>query len=370
MHLTGLEAEHFRNLEHIQLEPDPRYNLIVGQNAQGKTNLLEAIWLLTGCRSFRGVRERDLVGFDQEVMRMQAAFRDSRREQHITYAIQKSSREKKITLNGVPLRGGSRLFAQFQCVVFTPDDTMLIKGLPDKRRNFLDLCCAQIRPKNMDVLRRFENLTIQRNQVLRSIGAGNGTPLDLAIWDAQLAMAGAHLSHIRHSYVQRFAPVCARLYSIITGGREELTVEYQSGMYRDYEMPETVTEPMQDYYLRKLTMSSTDDIRLGYTSIGASRDDLLFKINGKPIRDFGSQGQKKSTALVLKLAQAEIYRHSQGQSPVVLLDDVMGELDKSRQELVYSIVQEMQVFITTCNEGAVLGSDRGMRITIENGKIL
>ena len=96
MHLTGLEAEHFRNLEHIQLEPDPRYNLIVGQNAQGKTNLLEAIWLLTGCRSFRGVRERDLVGFDQEVMRMQAAFRDSRREQHITYAIQKSRDRKSV----------------------------------------------------------------------------------------------------------------------------------------------------------------------------------------------------------------------------------------------------------------------------------
>ena len=114
MYLTGLEAEHFRNLAHIRLEPDPRYNLIVGQNAQGKTNLLEAIWLLTGCRSFRGARERDLIGFDQEVMRMQAAFRDSRRDQQITYALQRSSREKKITLNGVPLRGGSRLFQQFQ----------------------------------------------------------------------------------------------------------------------------------------------------------------------------------------------------------------------------------------------------------------
>ena len=370
MYLTGLEAEHFRNLAHIRLEPDPRYNLIVGQNAQGKTNLLEAIWLLTGCRSFRGARERDLIGFDQEVMRMQAAFRDSRRDQQITYALQRSSREKKITLNGVPLRGGSRLFQQFQCVVFTPDDTMLIKGLPDRRRNFLDLCCAQIRPKNMEVLRRFDNLTVQRNLVLRSIAAGKGTPLDLAIWDAQLAMVGAQLSIVRHQYVQRLAPVCARLYGIITGGREQLSVEYQSGMYREYEMPDRVDEPMRDYYLRKLTMSSTDDIRVGYTTIGAGRDDLLFKINGKPVRDFGSQGQKKSTALVLKLAQAEIFRTSQGQSPVILLDDVMGELDKSRQQLVYSIVQDMQVFISTCNESAVLDSDRGMRITIENGKIV
>lgn len=370
MYLTGLEAENFRNLDHIWLEPDPRYNLIVGQNAQGKTNLLEAIWLMTGCRSFRGARERDLICFDRDVMRMQAAFRDSRREQNITYALQRSSREKKITLNGVPLRGGSRLFAQFQCVVFTPDDTMLIKGMPDRRRNFLDMCCAQIRPKNMDVLRRFENLTAQRNLVLRNIAAGNGTPMDLAIWDAQLAYTGAQLSHIRYQYVKRLAPVCARLYRIITAGREELSVEYQSGMYRDYEIPEEVNEPMGDHYLRKLTMSSPDDIRVGYTTIGAGRDDLLFCINGRPVREFGSQGQKKSTALVLKLAQAEIYRSSQGQSPVILLDDVMGELDKSRQELVYSIVREMQVFISTCNESAVLGSDRGMRITIENGKIV
>lgn len=368
MFITALSVDGYKNLSGVQFAPDRHHNLIIGRNAQGKTNLLEAIWLMTGCKSFRGVRERDYIGFDVPLLQMELRFQDSQREQQIQYGMQKGGlREKRLKLNGVPLKSASHLFAQFKCVVFTPDDTELIKGTPEKRRSFVDLCYSQLHPKAMDYIRKYDALIGQRNTVLKAILARNAGVDQLAIWDQQLAAVGAYLSFQRHAYLQKLNESCAKLYDKITAGKEHLSVSYQSNVYSDYDYPEKPDRAMAERYYERLQAGIEDDIRLGYTTCGAGRDDVILKIDGLSVRDFGSQGQQKSTALVLKLAQAEIYYADQSESPVILLDDVMGELDTGRQNLVYEIVQDMQVFITTCNEDAVTRHDIGKRVRMENG---
>ena len=370
MYVTDIAVNGFKNLENVSIKPHSEYNLITGKNAQGKTNLLEAVWLMTGCRSFRGSKDKDYIGLDKKLMSISIAFDDSRRRQIINYGMSRENlKDKKIKLNGVPMKGTNGLFDAFKAVVFTPDDTELIKGSPEKRRNFTDLCCCQLNGRCMDSVRRYDLLLSHRNILLKAISAGKATKDDVFVWDQQLAAIGTFVSHRRQEYVRKLNKSCKELYSRITGGKEELSVSYNSNIY-GYEVPETNdgNNAVAKYYTR-LSDSIDDDIRLGYTLCGAHRDDLVIKINGLNIREYGSQGQKKTAALVMKLAQAEIYSMNSSETPVILLDDVMGELDESRQALVFDIVKNMQVFITACNENAVRGLSNGAVFRVENGNV-
>lgn len=336
------------------MQPAEGVNLILGDNAQGKTNLLEAIWSCTGCRSFRGAKERDLIRMKAPVMHLKLRFQDSRRTQEIVFSLLRGEGgKKKMLLNGVPVPGGAMLFSAFQCVVFSPDDRQIVCGGPERRRSFMDLCGSQLSPAMLGCLRRFDHLTAQRNAVLKQISLGRASRSDLADWDRQLAAHGALLTCLRFAYVRQMAAVCERLYATVTGGRETLSVRYRSNLFRNSEIPEKPNADMQQYYFEALQQSAEDDIRLGFTAKGAGRDDFSCKINGLSVREFGSQGQQKSTALVLRLAQAAVFREKKEETPVILLDDVMGELDSARQELVYEIVRDMQVFLTACQPEAV-----------------
>lgn len=354
MRVLSLEAEHFRNLEQISLTPHASLNLILGNNAQGKTNLLEAIWSCTGCRSFRGAKEKDFIRLKSPAMHLRMKFSDSRRTQEIQIHLQRGEgRQKKILLNGVQLGGGSGLFSQFQCVVFSPDDQELIRGGPERRRDFMDLCGSQLTPAMLGCLRRFSQLTVQRNAMLKQIQLGNASKRDLTDWDLQLAAHGSLLTCLRYAYMQRLAAVCEGYYGTVTGGTEQLKVQYRSNLFKNTEIPERPTQEMQKYYFEQLRRSTDDDIRLGFTSKGAGRDDFSCKIGGLSVRDYGSQGQQKSTALVLKLAQASVFCEKKGETPVILLDDVMGELDTQRQTMVYEVIRDMQIFLTTCQPEAI-----------------
>lgn len=358
MRVLSLEAEGFRNLRQVQMQPHASLNLILGNNAQGKTNLLEAIWTCTGCRSFRGAKERDFIHLKSQALHLKMRFQDSRRMQEIQLHMQKGDgKQKKILLNGVPVQGGSKLFAEFQCVIFSPDDRELIRSGPEKRRAFMDLCGSQLSPAMLGVLRRFDHLTAQRNAVLKQIQHGRAEKTDLSVWDSQLAAHGSLLTCLRYAYIRQLSAVCAKLYGTVTDGKEKLSVKYRSNLFRNSEIPDRPTEEMQKYYLEQLKKSAEDDIRLGFTGKGAGRDDFSCKINGLSVREFGSQGQQKSTALVLKLAQAAVFYEKKEETPVILLDDVMGELDAQRQALVYEIIKDMQIFLTACHPDAV-GKER------------
>lgn len=370
MIVTYAEIDGFRNLSGISFAPDPKYNIIVGQNAQGKTNLLEAMWILSGCRSFRGSKEKDYVCLSGNKMTSKIKLQDSVREQKISYEMTRSaSSPKVIHLNGVKQKGTRALFDVFKCIAFIPDDVEIIKGSPEKRRNFIDMAASQLNPMFVVHIMKHNAIMNQRNALLKEIMQGSSPANILEIWDRQAAHEGTVISYMRNEYVSKINEICGRLYKIISGGSEELELEYRSNVFRSEDFEKPCNEDAYEQYYRKLRETSEYDIRTGSTHAGVNRDEIIIRINGVSARDFGSQGQVKSAALVMKLAQAEIFMKKSKDAPVIFLDDVMGELDETRQRFIFDIIKDMQVFLTTPNESALLPEIKGKILRIREGRI-
>ena len=370
MRITYAGIDGFRNLSGVSFEPDPKYNIIVGPNAQGKTNLLEAMWILSGCRSFRGSKEKDYVSLSGNRMSSKIKLQDSVREQKIVYEMSKGvNSQKNIMLNGVKQKGTRALFDVFKCIAFIPDDVEIIKGSPEKRRNFVDMAASQLNPMFVMHIAKHNAIMNQRNSLLKEI-MQKGTSGDiLEIWDRQAANEGVLISYMRNEYITKINEICGRLYRTISGGSEELELEYKSNVFRKEDFEKPLGEEAVEQYYRKLRETSEYDIRTGSTHTGVNRDDVIIRINGISARDFGSQGQVKSAALVMKLAQAEIFTKRSKDPPVIFLDDVMGELDERRQRFVFDIIKDMQVFLTTPNESALLPEIKGKIMRISEGKL-
>ena len=370
MIVTYAEIDGFRNLKGVSFEPDPKYNIIVGQNAQGKTNLLEAMWILSGCRSFRGSKEKDFICLSGNRMSSKIKLRDSVREQKIIYEMTRSAASpKQITLNGVKQKGTRALFDVFKCIAFIPDDVEIIKGSPEKRRNFVDMAASQLNPVFVVHIAKHNAIMNQRNALLKGIMQGTTSPDILEIWDRQAAHEGSVISYMRNEYVAKINEICGRLYRTISGGEEELELEYRSNVFRPEDFESPCGNDAYERYYQKLRETADYDIRTGSTHTGVNRDEIIIRINGVSARDFGSQGQVKSAALVMKLAQAEIFTKRCKDSPVIFLDDVMGELDEKRQRFVFDIIKDMQVFLTTPNESALLPEIKGKILRISDGSI-
>lgn len=370
MIITYADIDGFKNLSGISFAPDEKYNIIVGSNAQGKTNLLEAMWILSGCRSFRGSKEKDYICIDKSRMSAKIRVRDSVREQKITLEMNKGvNNPKLIHLNGVKQKGTRSLFDVFKCIAFIPDDTEIVKGAPEKRRSFIDMAASQLNPIFIVHINKHNAVMNQRNALLKEIMQGKSSAAELDIWDRQAAHEGTLISFMRNEYVKKINEICGRLYRIISGGNEELELEYKSNIFRPEDFEKECGEEAFNQYYRRIRETEESDIRTGSTHAGVNRDEILIKINGLSAKDFGSQGQIKSAALVMKLAQAEIFMKKSKEAPVVFLDDVMGELDENRQRFVFDIIKDMQVFLTTPNESALLPEIKGKILRISGGKI-
>lgn len=371
MIVTYADIDGFKNLSGISFAPDPKYNIIVGQNAQGKTNLLEAMWILSGCKSFRGSKEKDYVCLGGGRMSSKIKLRDSIREQKITFEMTRSANSQKlIHLNGVKQKGTRSLFDVFKCIAFIPDDVEIIKGSPEKRRNFIDMAASQLNPIFVVHIAKHNAIMNQRNALLKEIMQGS-VPRDvLRIWDRQAAHEGSLISYMRSEYVSKINEICGRLYEKISGGTEKMELEYKSNVFKPEDFQRPCGEDAFLQYYDKLCETADYDIRTGSTHAGVNRDEIVIKINGVSAKEYGSQGQIKSAALVMKLAQAEIFMKRSKDAPVVFLDDVMGELDENRQKFVFDIIKDMQVFVTTCNESALLPEIKGKILRIGGGKIL
>ena len=366
MILTEFTADGFKNLRNISISPSEGVNVIHGENAQGKTNLIEAIWILSGARSFRGTKEKDMVAFDGEFARLGLKLRDSSREQVIEAVISRNPRERKITLNGVKQRYLSGLFGALKCVVFTPEDLELSKGSPDNRRDFIDLCVSQIKPAYSKTVAKYENVLLQRNALLKNISIGISSPADLDVWDEQMSRLGAYISVLKYQYTKKLSIFAKKLYDEISNYREDFSLGYLSTVYQSLEGREDWSGEMAAEYLEMLRRNRNEDIRVGFTSAGIHRDDVGVIINGSLAKDFGSQGQNRSAALAMKLGQAFILNEETSEMPVILLDDVLSELDKSRREFIISKLSGMQVFITCCEPAGRL---KGRRVEMKNGEI-
>lgn len=372
MFITGLYVNGFKNLKNISISPHPKLNIFCGKNAQGKTNLIESIWLCSGVKSFRNTKDKGMIDINGEISNIELTFQDNSREQIIKYDMAKPNiKEKNVFLNGVKLKSPSNLFGNFNCVIFTPEDLELSKGSPDNRRKFLDLSVSQIKNSYNSIITKYENILEQRNALLKNINQGKASKDDLDIWDIQLASMGSYISLLRYNYTKKLNIFAKRLYNEISDNREKLELTYCSTVFSNLDNKKDYRGEMTDEYLNCLKISVNDDIRAGFTQKGVHRDDLNGFINGLPVRDFASQGQHRSLALILKLAQAYILTEETNDAPCILLDDVLSELDVSRQKFVISKINDMQVFITCCDMNIPFDKkSSGKLFFIENGRIV
>lgn len=372
MYITKLYVNGFKNLKNININPHPKLNIFCGKNAQGKTNLIESIWICSGVKSFRNTKDKSMININGDVSNIELGFKDMNREQIINYNMARPNvKEKNVSLNGVKLKAPSNLFGIFDCVIFTPEDLDLSKGSPDNRRKFLDLSVSQIKNSYNSVALKYENILEQRNALLKSINQGKSDKEELEVWDIQLASMGAYISLLRYNYTKKLNIFSKKLYNEISNGKEELELKYSSTVFSDLENKKDYRGEMTEEYLNNLKKSLNDDLRAGFTTKGVHRDDLIGYINGLSVRDFASQGQHRSLALILKLAQAYILTEETKEPPCILLDDVLSELDVSRQKFVISKIDNMQVFITCCDKNIPFDKKtEGKLFFIEDGKII
>lgn len=355
MIVTSIRATSFRNLKDVALKPCEGMNVLYGDNAHGKTNLLEAIWLMTGGKSFRGTKDADLVMFGREQARLEASFMAEGREQ--TARIEIETR-RKATLNGIPQPAANRLTGHFCAVIFSPDHLALIKDGPEGRRRFIDAACCQLRPLYMKVLTDYTRVLSQRNKLIKAVKSGEQA-YDTILFDAfdeRLAQSGVGVRRFRTEYIEALSPLACEIYDQLSKGRELFTLAYEE-------------QAEEAALLAQLKAARQTDLKAGFTTIGPHRDDMTVAIAGSSARLFGSQGQQRSAVLALKLAEAALLAKGYGEKPVILLDDVMSELDRSRQEYILNRIEGFQVFITCCEPSAVSGLVGGKVFHVQNGDI-
>ena len=362
MTVNELSFENFRNLENNRIEPSESVNVIYGENAQGKTNLLEALWLFCGGHSFRGAKENEMIGFGKDHFRLCMRFTSGEREQIAEIAFDKTRRQ--IKLNGVERNTSSYLTEVFSAVVFSPEHLTLIKRGPNIRRRFLDAAICQHRVRYASVLSKYQQILNQRNALLKDIYKHPELKSMLSIWDESLASAGAMILRERYDYLQKLREPAGEFHKGISGGREELEISYlPTEKTAEGDSEDVLRKKMKD----ALESSRHEDYSTGYTSAGPHRDDIEISINGISARKYGSQGQQRSAVLSLKLSEAELLYEKNGEKPIILLDDVLSELDSGRQDFLLNKTEGYQVFVTCCEESSKEQLKNGMVFCINNG---
>lgn len=362
MQVVDLFCEGFRNLEPCEIAADPGVNVIYGDNAQGKTNLIEAVWLFTGGKSFRGSKEGELPAFGRENAKIRLRFFGEDRMQEAELHL---GQKREFILNGVEKKQASELAGAFHAVVFSPLHLKLVENGPEIRRKFMDAAISQIYPKYIDLQRRYYRAVQQRNSALRDAKFHPEIFDLISIFENSIAGLGGRIIRYRLRYLHTLCKYAPEIYAGIAGGKENLQISYQS-------KAEICSEDERQNaaaLLEALSRSRENDMQTGATSVGPHRDDMDILINTRPVRAFGSQGQKRSAVLALKLAEAEVLRETTGEQPVALLDDVMSELDLSRQEYILNHIGGWQVFITCCDPGPVETLAKGKVFHMENGRI-
>lgn len=370
MHVTRLATQNFRNLADNELFPCESVNVIYGGNAQGKTNLLEGLWLFTGGHSFRGAKDAELPrlnpeqGGNSQNASLELDFFSEEREQKALLRIENGRRSSVI--NGVKKKTGSALIGKVRAVIFSPEHLLLIKEGPARRRSFLDGALCQIKPSYAGLLSVYNRALLQRNALLKDILRFPELEDTLEVWDLRLAKLGAEVMGERRKYVEKVAPQVSEIYSGISKGREKIETAYSPSIRFSGE--NVSFEEAESAFFSELKRTRRSDIRSGFTSAGPHRDDLEITLDGISARTYGSQGQQRSAVLALKLAEAEVLSKASGETPIVLLDDVMSELDQSRQDYLLNHLHGRQVFITCCSPETVSLMETGMRFRVENGQ--
>ena len=331
MYIKEIQLNHFRNYNKQTILLKEGINLFYGNNAQGKTNILESIFLCSMGKSFRSRKEKELILFNEENAKIKIFFKKKDREGNIEFLL---GEKKQVLVNQVPIKKMSELLGNMHIVLFSPEDINIIKDGPSYRRKFLNMFISQLRPKYVYYYNLYLKTLEQKNSYLKQ-EEKNEQLLD--IYDEKLAEYGTILYEYRKEYIQKIKEKIENIHKTVTKEKEILKLKYIS----DCEEKEK--------YLQNLKKNRKQDLERGYTSLGIHRDDIYFYINGKKVDIYGSQGQQRTSILSLKLAELEIVKEEIGESPILLLDDFMSELDKQRRNLFLANIQNTQIIIT-CTE--------------------
>ncbi|MCH3973152.1 MAG: DNA replication/repair protein RecF [Oscillospiraceae bacterium] len=353
MRLLSLFCRGYRNLEETQFTPQPGVNVLWGQNAQGKTNLLEALWIFTGGRSFRGAKDSELPCRGQSSAQLKLTYYSEEREQSAEIRI--GGGRRQAFLNGIALRSPGELVGHVYAVIFSPEHLSLVRGGPANRRSFLDAALCQIKPGYARLLSRYHRALSQRNSLLKDIPRHWELADTLPVWDSRLVQDGEKIVFQRKSYLERLSVFADSVYAGLSHGKEKLQLSYAASA-------ENLAEALQK--------DQKKDIRQGFTGAGPHRDDIEILLDGSPARAYASQGQKRSIVLALKLAEARILEECTGEKPAVLLDDVLSELDSTRQDYLLNHLTECQVFITCCEPAQAQVLRGGGLFQVQEGRIV
>jgi DNA replication and repair protein RecF len=361
MNVLKYSSSSYRNLKEIEIFPAEGINVIYGENGQGKTNLIESIWIFTGCHSFRTHRINELIERGKSRAEIELDFFASGREQKAQLKI---DNKREVEINGIAQKSPRALLGLFNAVVFSPSTLSIIKEGPAERRKFLDIAISLTKPVYASQLSKYLKIVAQRNALLKQIAAGRFDTDILSPWDEQLAVTGAKIIDYRVKYINNLSKVASEIYDGIAQGKETMSLSYiqSTGVEND---EASISQTLYD----NLEKSRKSDIKRLTTGVGPHKDDLDIKINQMSARSYGSQGQQRSCALALKLGEASILKNVTGEQPVALLDDVMSELDSGRQNYLFKYLNDWQVFITCCDPTHLIRLKGAKAFEVKNGVI-
>ena len=357
MIIKSIELCNFRNYEREEFHFHEGTNVLYGDNAQGKTNVLEAIFVGGTTKSHKGSKDSDMIMKGRE----EAHLRYFVEKNDCTYKVEihmRKGRTKGIAIDGLPIGSSKELMGLCNIIFFSPEDLGIIKDGPEQRRRFMDMELCQINKAYLYYLTQYKKILKQRNALLKQIQQKQDLKETLEIWDNQLVENGSKLIEIREQFVEEVADIMKEKHRNLTGGQEDIEVKYK---------PNCTAKD----FSRQLFMEGDRDVLLGTTTVGPHRDDIQFFINGQEVKVYGSQGQKRTAALSLKMAEIEIVEKIIGEKPILLLDDVLSELDRSRQNYLLENIKGIQTIITCTGleEFVTNGININQTFEIVNGKI-
>ena len=332
MIVKSLELANFRNYENLVIDFDKGTNILYGDNAQGKTNILEAIYVCATTKSHKGSKDREIINFNQEEAHIRTYLEKEDTEYKIDMHLRKSL-SKGIAIDGQKIKKAADLLGLLNVVFFSPEDLSIIKNGPAERRRFADMELCQLDSFYLYNLNHYNKIINQRNKLLKDMYLNPGLRETLNIWDSQLVSFGSKIIERRESFAQQLCDIIGEIHNKLSGGKEKLVIKYE---------PDVRIEDFE----KRMRESQEKDIRFKLTSTGPHRDDFSFIVNDIDIRKYGSQGQQRTAALSLKLSEIELVKKMTKDTPVLLLDDVLSELDSSRQNYLLQSIGNIQTIIT------------------------
>ena len=332
MIIQSLELQDYRNYSNLKMEFEPGVNVLYGDNAQGKTNLLESVFLCGTTKSHRGCKDREIIRFGKEESHIRLVLEKNGSLHRIDVHLRKN-KTKGVAIDGISIRKYNELFGMIHVVVFSPEDLGIVKNGPAERRRFLNMELCQLDKVYFYYLTRYNRILKQRNQLLKQISFHPGLEETLDIWDEQLAECGTELIRRRGEFIREMNKISGKIHRSLSGNKEKLQLIYEPDV-REKEFREA------------LKKKRSSDIHFMSTNTGPHRDDIRFLVNEIDIRQFGSQGQQRTTSLSLKLSEIELVKRIKKDPPVLLLDDVLSELDQNRRKFLLDSIRQVQTIVT------------------------